>query len=331
MSEGGSISRRGLLAAATAAALPLPRGHVLRIATGDVTGLYYAFGSAIARLFSDEGSWDSSAITVTGTAGSVANLIALRDGAADVALVRPDSAQRAWSGTDPGYAGRPLRDLRLLFAAMPESLTLLAARDSGIRGVADLRGRTVDFGEPGSGTRQIADALVRTAGLSPSDLKAVLGLRGPDRSAALCGGRMDAAIFMTGHPALPVLESVTGCGTALVPVGGPAAASLLRDRPFYHRVTIPAGIYRDAPATPVPTIGANALVCATAALPDATAYALTRAMVERIDDLRRLHLAFAQLTARDLASECGIIPLHPGAERYLRRKGLLAACRARPA
>ena len=298
-----------------------PRG-VLRIGTGNVTGLYYALGSGLARIVRDADESGELSISVFGSSGSLNNLLGLRNGLFDLAVVQADSA----------LASSPRSDLRLLFAAMPETCAILLPPGSTVTQVSDLRRRRVDLGAPGSGNRALLEELLRVSGLSVGDLAAAVDLPAAERDTGLCRRRVDALALITGHPTIAVREVIDGCGADFLPLDEATIAEICRRRPALRPMSIPGGRYPGQQRT-VPTFGARALVLASPRLPEASAYRLVRTVVDRLGELRRLHLAFAELEPAALAGgdlgSCSQLPFHLGAARLFRERKLFPnACAA---
>jgi len=290
----------GLLAgAATADARQADRGPqgVLRIATGESNGFYAAFGRLACEVITSE--------------GSVANVRLLHARRADVALALADIAWAAYGGSTPFGRRVPLCAIGRVY----ENYVQLAVRsEARIRTVADLAGRTVSLGAPGSGGAVLGDRLLRAAGLTPGADVHVRHLLMPQAARAMRAGAIDALLVAGGVP-LPVLSGLdTRPGIRLLPLAdllprlhagtGQAASAL-------ETVTVPAGAYRGTPE--VATTGvANLLLCRPD-LPAPVAAALTRVLVRRATRLVPAAALGTQfLDVRSLIST-GVVPLHPGA------------------
>ena len=294
----------------------------IRIGTGDVTGLDYAFGSAVKRLLSHYPPTGAFRTTVFGTDGDVDNLRGLAAGRFELGLAQVGLAQRAAAGIGHGWSQAPLPELRVLLGAVPETFLLFARADSGILRVSDLRGRRTFLGEVASGTRPIAEAVIEASGVPLPELGPIIDMPLAMVSTALCSGQIDAAGFVSGNPALPIAQALAACRLHPVELDPEVMATVAAQRPALYRTTLPAGTYPQLDR-PIVTIGQQGLLLTTSRLPDATAAGVTAAVIESIAELRRLHLAFVHMTAVGLAAGCTQLPVHPGAARWLKRKGLL--------
>ncbi|ULR52210.1 TAXI family TRAP transporter solute-binding subunit [Streptomyces deccanensis] len=308
----GAAACTGLLAGvATADVRHADRGPegALRIATGEPDGFYTAFG----RLLADQVTtvYPRLSCEVVNSEGSVANVRLLQARRAEVALALADIAWAAYGGTAPFARGIPLRAIGRVY----ENYVQLAVRaDATVRGVADLAGRTVSLGAPGSGGAVLGDRLLRAAGLTPGADVEVRHLLMPGAARAMREGAIDALLVAGGVP-LPVLSGLESRpGIRLLPLAD--LLPRLRTGPGrtgsgLEAVAVPAGAYRGTPE--VATIGvANLLLCRPD-LPVPVAAALTRVLVRRATRLVPTTALGTQfLDVRSLIST-GVVPLHPGA------------------
>lgn len=319
-----TFARISLLgAAALALALPLGSAQAqqrfMTIGTGGVTGVYYAAGGAICRLVNKDRAQHGFRCTVESTGGSVANINTIRAGDLDFGVAQSDAQFNAMRGLR-AFEGRPMPELRALFSIHPEPLTLVVRREANIRSVADLRGKRVNVGNPGSGTRSMVDELFATVGLRTSDLSAVSELRPDEHGAALCDNKIDAFFFVVGHPSANIQDPLITCGAQLVNITGPAVDRLVAANPFYSDARIPARTY-PSQTTELDTYGVIATIVTSANRSEQEVYLLVRAVFENLDEFRRLHPALANLQPERMIRAGLSAPLHPGAVRYYRERG----------
>jgi hypothetical protein len=201
-------------------------------------------------------------------------------------------------------------------------LTVVARADSGIDTVADLRGKRVNIGNPGSGQRATTDALMAANGWTMADFAQASELPSDQQAAALAAGRVDAIVFTVGHPAGEIWDATKSTAGQFVPITGPAVERLVTDSPYYTKAVIPGGLYRGND-DPTPTFGVRATLVTTAATPDDVVYLVVKSVFENFEDFKRLHPALAHLDRREMARAALTAPLHPGAERYYREAGLM--------
>jgi TRAP transporter TAXI family solute receptor len=240
----------------------------------------------------------------------------LRAGRAAIAIVQSDEQAQARSAAGGGFD-----DMRALFSAHVEALTLVARPDARITGLADLAGTRVARGEVGSGVRDTVRAVMAALGLPENAFGQSLGLSPAMGANALCAFRIDAFVYVVGHPAA-VVQDAMRCGGSLVAIEGDAVRALIARQPEYVATVIPGGLYEGQSAD-VPTVGTLATVVTTARLPEQAATEIVRAVFENLDTIRAADRALAALRPEDMAARGNTAPLHPAAAAYYRQRGWL--------
>src|SRR5512141_1160861 len=239
-----------------------------RIGTGGTAGTYYPIGGLIANTISNPpgsrpcnegGSCGVPGLVATAVAsnGSVANINGITSGQMESGFTQSDVAY--WAYTGPGvYEGKPkVADLRLIANLYPETIHVVARKGSGIRSVADLRGKRVSLDEPGSGTLVDARIILGAWGLKDSDVKAEY-LKPNQAGDKMKDGEMDAFFFVGGFPAGAISElASTGSGIELVPIDGPNAAKILSQYKFFATDEIPANTYKGVAGVKTVSVGAQ--------------------------------------------------------------------------
>lgn len=310
--------------AASAAGAARAQQQFFRIGTGGTGGTYFPVGGMIANAISEASGTGVKGLVATAVAsnGSLANINAIGAGQFEAGLTQADVAYWAWSGTGL-FEGRPKVDsIRFVANLYPESVQIVAKRGSGIRSVADLKGKRVSLDEPGSGTLIDARIVLAAYGLTDRDLKPEYLKMGPaaDR---MRDGALDAFFTVGGWPtgAIAELASSQG-GIDLLPVDGDAAQRLLKQYSFFSADVIPADAYKGSAETK--TIAVGAQLVTSAKLADALVYDITKALW---NDATRKMLdaghAKGKLIRKETAVDGAGIPLHPGAERFYREAGIL--------
>jgi hypothetical protein len=292
------------------------------IATATPGAIYHPVGNAICRLYNLTEYAKTGACVAVSSEGSVANIRLIHSGASTLGLVQSDVAYAAYRGEGPFAAVGPDTELRTLMALHPESFTVVARSDSGIRNFQDLRGKRVGIGMSGAGYSLTRDVVLAFYGWTISDFDRALELGPAEQNKVLCDNIVDAIIFQAGHPNGLTQEATTGCKTRLVRVSGPPIDRLLAVDPYYVASFIPGGMYAGNPDD-VPTFGTRTLLVASARQPPELAYALVKTVFENFDDFRRLHPALRILKAEDLVPAATVMSIHPGAMKYYREIGLL--------
>ncbi|QQP88828.1 TAXI family TRAP transporter solute-binding subunit [Skermanella sp. TT6] len=293
-----------------------------RIGTGGTAGTYYPVGGLIANTISATGGGVPGLVaTAVSSNGSVANISAVNGGSLESGFSQSDVAYWAYTGTGLFEGKGKIENLRAVATLYPETIHLVATKDSGIKSVTDLKGKRVSLDEPGSGTLVDARIVLGAYGLTEKDVKAEYLKPGPagDR---LRDGALDAYFFVGGYPTGAISELATSSGITLVPIAGPEADKLLSEYQFFSKDTVPAGTYRDVPETQ--TISVNAQWVTSANQPEELVYNIVKALWS---DSARAALdaghAKGKLITLENATSGTAIPLHPGAEKFYREKGVL--------
>jgi len=324
------VALSGLLAAGTAAAQDM---QFFRIATGGTAGTYFPIGGLIANAISsppgsraceEGGSCGVPGLVATAVAsnGSVANINGIAGGSLESGFSQSDVAYWAHTGTGVFADKGAVEKVRAIANLYPESIHLVARADSGIKSVADLKGKKVSLDEPGSGTLVDARIILEGYGLSEEDVEAEF-LK-PNQAADLMrDGNMDAFFFVGGFPAGAIAELATSMPITLVPISGQEAEGILEKYQFFANHTVPAGTYQGVDQD-VQTLSVGAQWVTSADQPEDLVYGITKALWN--DNTRALldsgHAKGKSITKESALEGIGI-PLHPGAERFYREAGLL--------
>jgi len=315
-----------LFGATTAAAVMLSGAafaqeqQFITIGTGGVTGVYYPTGGAICRLVNANRAETGLRCSVESTGGSVYNTRTIRQGELDFGVVQSDVQAAAIAGTGSFADDGAYPELRALFSIHPEPLHVMARTDSGITSVADFAGRRVNIGNPGSGTRVLAEALLSYSGVSVDDLSLAAELSSAEQSSALCDGNIEATIWAAGLPNGSSQEATSTCDVTILPLAGEAIDRLLAENSAYAAATIPGGMYSGNPDD-IPSWGPRATFVTSADTPDEVVYAVVSAVFDNFESFTRLHPAFARLQPESMISSGITAELHPGALQYYQERG----------
>ena len=290
------------------------------IGTGGVTGVYYPTGGAICRLVNKGRKEHGIRCSVESTGGSVYNINTIKAGELEFGVAQSDWQYHAYNGSKKFEEAGPYKDLRAVFSVHPEPFTVVARADSGISAFADLKGKRVNIGNPGSGQRGTMDVVMDALGWSTGDFALASELKSAEQSQALCDNKIDAMIFTVGHPSGSIKEATTSCDSNLVSVTGPEIDKLVADNSFYRAATIPGGMYRGTDGD-TQTFGVGATFVSSAAVPADVVYVVVKAVFENFDQFKKLHPAFANLKPEEMIKDGLSAPLHDGAARYYKEKG----------
>lgn len=310
-------------AAATAAVLVFAgTAHAqqfFRIGTGGTAGTYYPVGGMIANAVSQPGKIIA---TAQASNGSLANVNAIAGGSMEAGLSQSDVATWAYTGTG-AFEGKPkVADLRMIANLYPESIHLVVKKGSGIKSVADLKGKRVALDEPGSGTLINARMVLAAWGVKETDIRPDY-IKPNQAGDKLKDGSLDAFFFVGGAPAGAIAElASSGVGIELVPLTGGPADALRKQNPYFAVDNIAAGTYKDVAA--VQTLAVGAQLVTSAKLDTETVYQITKAMYS---DSTQKTLAAGHAKGKFITKENAVqgvgIPFHPGAEKFYKEAGLL--------
>ena len=318
----GATALATSLAAPVAAQDQQQQQNFITIGTGGVTGVYYPTGGAICRLVNRDRSEHGIRCSVESTGGSVYNVNAVEQGELEFGVAQSDVQYQKYKGTEQFEDQGAYEGLRSVFSIHPEPFTVVARADAGIETFADLEGKRVNIGNPGSGQRVLMERLMDEMGWTTDDFQLAAELQAAEQSQALCDNNIDAMVYSVGHPSGSIQEATTACDSVLVPVDNEASQALIENNQYYRQATIPGGMYRgnDEDTT---TFGVGATLVTSEDVSEDAVYEVVKAVFENFDQFKSLHPAFANLEKEQMANDGLSAPLHPGAERYYQEAGLL--------
>ena len=312
-----------ILAGATTAILAAPAGaadNFVTLGTGGITGVYYPVGGAICRLVNQGRKDHGLRCTVESTGGSVFNINAIASGDLDVGVAQSDTQYYAMKGEDK-FAGKPVTELRALFSLHAEPFTVVARKDANVKNWDDLKGKRVNIGDPGSGTRSVTELVMKETGMTAASFKLATDLKPAEMAGALCDNKIDAFTYTVGHPNASIKEAATTCASNLVNVTGPGIDKLMKANSFYPSATIPGKMYTGTDAD-VKTFGPRATIVTSSKLSEKAAYAIVKAVFDNLNDFKKLHPALENLTPAEMLTG-NSVAYHPGAVKYFKEKGLM--------
>ncbi len=292
----------------------------ITIGTGGQTGVYYVVGQSICRLVNRDAEQTGLKCTAPATGGSVANVNAIRNGEMDMGVAQSDMQFNAMKGKAPFDQQGEMTDLRAVFSVHPEPLTIVARADSGIKTLDDLKGKRVNIGNPGSGSRATFEVLMNTLGWTAGDFALAAELKPAEQAQAMCDNNVDAIVYTVGHPNGSIKEATTSCEAVLIPIEGEAIDALVAENPYYAKAVIPGGMYTGTDAD-TPTFGVLATFVSSSNVPEDVVYEVTKSVFENFDRFKKLHPAFENLDPKAMISAGLSAPLHDGAAKYYKEQG----------
>lgn len=325
-----SVSRRsfGLLGTAVAVAMtfgaPALAQTQLSIATGGTGGVYYPMGGGLAEIINNHIEGYSATAEVTGASVENMGLIALGD--ADLAIGLADTVAQAYSGTGR-FEGQQLPMIRGLASLYANMVHIVALESSGITSLADLRGKRVSIGAPGSGTEVNTNAILEANGISYDDIEEQR-LNFNETADALANGDIDAGFWSVGAPTSSILNLATTQDIVIIALSEAELDAAMAADATFAKTAIPGGSYTGVDED-ITVLGIPNVLTVSSEMPDDVAYAITKAMYENIAELQAVHPA-ARETTVDFALAATPVPLHPGAIRYFEEIGATVPDRLRP-
>ena len=287
------------------------------LGTGPTDGVYYPVGAAICAIVNEDILSSGLRCSSETTPGSVYNIDALRSGELEFGLVQSDVAFNAYRG-EGAFLHAPFRDLRSVLALYTEFVTIVARPD--IHQLADLRGKRINVGPEGSGSRATWEGIQGALGWSQDQAPRIVDMANDAIGRALCSGSIDAALLVLGHPSARILDILDGCTLNLVPVEGPAIDAFVAARPYFTKERISGSFYRLA--ADVPSFGVTAILMTTANMDSRVVAEFAKSLTARIDELKAKHPVLENLTAQSMAPERLPAPLHPAAAQAYAELGL---------
>ena len=318
--------RKGLLAAAIAA-VALGASAVgstdvraqtrdILIGGGSVTGVYYQVALQTCQLINKHAG-DKYNCVGRPALGSVFNINAVSRGLLDFGVAQSD---RNWQATNGAadWEGKPVKDLRSVFSVHPEAVLLVTRKDTGIKRVEDLKGKTVNIGNPGSGQRGNSMDLLPLYGIDPAKDIQAEGLQQGEASRALVDKKIDAFIYTVGVPSAAIEEPANSTDIDILNINSDAIKKFISDKPYYVLADYPAGIFKGVGA--FETYAVKATVVTSANVDEQVVYDYVKTVFENLDELKATHAAFKILKAADMLKGLSA-PLHPGAVKYYKERG----------
>jgi TRAP transporter TAXI family solute receptor len=288
----------------------------VNVLTGGTSGVYYPMGNAMSNLFGK--AMPDAKVTVQATKASVENLNLLEAGRGELAFTLGDALSQAWNGVeDAGYKA-PLRKLRGVAGIYPNYIQIVSSQESGIKTLADLKGKRVSVGAPKSGTELNARAVFKAAGLSYDDMK-IQYLPFGESVELMKNRQLDATLQSAGLGVASIRDLASTIAIHIVEIP-PAVVAKIND-PAYVATSIPKDTYLGQ-SKPVPTVAITNFLVTHQGVSDDTVYKMTKAIFENLPDLQAAHAAAKDIKLEN-ATKAMPVPMHPGAEKYFKEKGLI--------
>ena len=312
-----------LIRALIAAALLLGTGvacgqqQFINILTGGTSGVYYPLGVALSQVYGK--AIPNAKVSVQATKASAENLNLLQAGRGEIAFTLGDALSDAWKGNEDAGFKTPLKKLRTVAGIYSNYIQIVASADSGIRTLADLKGKRISVGAPKSGTELNARAVLKAAGLTYKDFDKVEYLPFGESVELMKNRQLDVTLQSAGLGVSSLRDLSTSVKIVVVAIP-PAVVKKIGDAAYVPAI-IPAKTY-EGQDTDVPAVAIQNFLVTHEGVSDDEVYRMTKSLFENLDALVAAHTA-----AKDIKRENAIrslpVPLHPGAARYYKEAGLL--------
>jgi TRAP transporter TAXI family solute receptor len=289
----------------------------INILTGGTSGVYYPIGVGLSQIYSD--GIAGAKTSVQATKASVENLNLLQAGRGELALALGDSVADAKNGVEDAGFKAPLTKLRAIAGAYPNYIQIVANKESGIKTLADLKGKTISVGAPKSGTELNARAIFKAAGLTYDDMSKVQYLPFAESVELIKNRQLDATLQSSGLGMAAIRDLSSTMPLNYVSIPPDVVAKI--GNAAYQPAHIPANTYDGQPES-VPTVAITNILVTREDVSDDVAYQMTKLMFENLTRLGNSHSAAKDIKLQNAARNLPI-PLHPGAERYYKEAGAL--------
>lgn len=310
-----TVFGRGLIAAAALAAPTLGSAQeYISIGSCPVTCTAYIWSAGITDVINN--NVDGVTATAEETAGYVSNIALVQNGELEAAMATSLSAYEAYTATG-NYVGTQPGRIMAWMAIAPVAMHVITVEGGSVDSLAAMKGKRVGMGQPGGVSMLDADIMMtRLAGEDFSPFRVNLG----EMVDMLSDGNLDVALWNGSYPLAPVIRLASQRPMRLLSVPDDFFAALQKDYPPYFRLSIPGGTYAGVPED-TPTFGLSNGLVVSADVPEQLVYAMTKAVFENLETLRRVHAGFNSLSPETVLDGFSS-PLHPGALRYYREIGV---------
>jgi TRAP transporter TAXI family solute receptor len=295
----------------------------LVLATGGTAGTYYPFGGAMSKI------WNSKIkdmnVTAQTSGASAENVRLINKKEVELALVQTDTVDFAWNATESfkpkeGEKPNPLKGMSAIAVLYPEVVQVVVAADGPIKSFADLKGKKVGVGAPGSGTEASYRQLLDIYGMKKEDVNSQY-LSFSESAEAFKDKHIDAFVVIGAVPTSAIMDVATQNAIRILPISADILAKLTQKYAFLAPVKIPANSYKGQ-SEDVPSAAVNALLIAGNQLKDDMVYSLTKVLFENQPELASAHAKGKELNLQTAVQGVSI-PFHPGAVKYYKEKGLM--------
>lgn len=288
----------------------------LTMGTGGTAGTYYPLGGAISQIVSDKTGIVS--ITAQATGAAIENIRLIAQGDIDLALVQNDSAHYAYNGTE-AFKDNKITNFKAIARLYPEVIHVVTGAESGIKSIADFKGKKISVGAPGSGNEVNARQIMSVVGVEYKDITPLF-LSYAETASNFKDRQVEAFMYTTGAPNPSLMDISTLQNLHFIAIDGETRDKVMAAYPFFAKYTFEPGSYKGI-EKPVETVAVQSILVVREDLPDDIVYAMTKALFENKDALATAHAKGKELDIKK-AKDGITIPFHAGAEKYYQEAGI---------
>jgi hypothetical protein len=288
----------------------------LSFPTGTTTGVYYPLGAALAKLWNDK--LPDVNVSSQASNGSVQNLNFMQQGEAQVSLTPIGTLWEAYNGQN-SFDGRAYKDVRVLAAIYPNVDQMVVAQ--AINSVSDLKGKGFVPGATASATEIDSKRILEAYGLDYEDMK-VNFVGFTEATDLMRNKQVQGAMIQAGIPAAAVTEMTSTAGAKLISLEDDKIKAMMDKYPWFVEYTIPAGTY-DGQDKDIKTVAQVNMLVADTKMPDDVAYNLVKTLWENVDTIGASIPVMKTVKVENATTGLADVPLHPGAEKFYKEKGIL--------
>jgi len=300
--------------------VPVFATQFITIGTGGVTGTYYPTGGAICRMMNKNRKTTGIRCSVESTGGSVYNVNTINAGELDFGISQSDTAYQAYNG-EGKFKDKTVKGLRSVLAIYPELLAFVVRKSSGIKSLADVKGKKLNIDIPGSGTRMTTDIVLDAVGIKKSDLALANELKSSEGPTMLKDNKIDGYFGVFGHPTANIKDASNSVDIDLIPIDGEAIDKLVAKYSYYAKGVISGSFYKGVEHD-TPSIGVKAVLVTKDSIDEKVVYTLAKTILDNFDAFKKLHPAYKTITKESLLDGLAV-PQHKGAIKAFKEAGLL--------
>ncbi|KJS30707.1 MAG: hypothetical protein VR64_14750 [Desulfatitalea sp. BRH_c12] len=289
----------------------------LAIGTASTGGTWYPLGGGVANMINAHVKGYYAAAHPAGA--SLENIRAISKKQDALALSMPDTAFQAFNGTE-AFAKKPVKELRGLMSTYPIDIQFFALAGGKIKTIADLKGKKVAVGAPGSGTEAMARYVLNVFNMTYDDIDEQF-LSATETTEALKDGNIDAGIVTLGTPAPALIDLATQRDIIFLDITPDIAEKINKEFPAYFPTTVPAGTYKGQDK-PHHTLSWMGIFVVHQDMSEKLAYDILKAVFDHKDELDKIHAQFKTISLENAVKGMPI-PFHPGAQKFFKEKGLI--------